>query len=83
MKLELSLSRRRTFPYTKSFLTEEEYHEQGVRETIKALENLRQYCSSSECNQWKTILSLQKPLRYKKQRCEEFLFQALFEFLLL
>ncbi|KAK6644430.1 hypothetical protein RUM43_000697 [Polyplax serrata] len=55
---------RRLYPRKRTYLSEDEYHEEGARETVKALNNLRQYCASSECNQWKTILSLQKPLRF-------------------
>lgn len=62
--------RRKAFPPSVKLLTEDEYHEQGARETVKALNNLRKYCSSSECNQWKTVLSLKKPIRYKEGRCE-------------
>lgn len=39
-------------------LSTDEYYEQGVRETAKALEQLRTYCSSPDCNQWKTALKL-------------------------
>jgi hypothetical protein len=44
-------------------LTEEEYYEQGVRETAKALNELRGYCSSPDCNTWKTVLKLKEPVR--------------------
>ncbi|KAL1140876.1 hypothetical protein AAG570_000804 [Ranatra chinensis] len=45
-------------------LTEDEYYHQGVVETKKALEELRGYCSSPECNQWKTVLKLKNPQRF-------------------
>ncbi|KAG5877296.1 hypothetical protein JTB14_036365 [Gonioctena quinquepunctata] len=49
--------RRRSPPKIK-LLTEEEYYQQGVEETSKALNELRKYCSSPECNQWKTVRKL-------------------------
>jgi len=42
-------------------LTEEEYISQGVEETRKALEELRRYCRSPECNAWKTVSRLSSP----------------------
>jgi len=54
------------FPYKPRLLTEEEYHQQGAIETEKALDELRGYCSSPECNQWKTVLKLKDPLRFAK-----------------
>jgi len=42
-------------------LTEEEYVAQGLEETRKALEELRLYCRSPECNAWKTISRLNSP----------------------
>ncbi|XP_055541490.1 nuclear envelope integral membrane protein [Wyeomyia smithii] len=55
---------RRRFPPKKRFLTNEEYYEQGVRETTKALEELRAYCSSPQCKQWNTVLKLKDPSRF-------------------
>ncbi|KAL0271157.1 UNVERIFIED_CONTAM: hypothetical protein PYX00_008345 [Menopon gallinae] len=55
---------KRRFPPKTKLLTEDEYHEQGARETVKALEELRKYCSSPECKQWKTVLSLREPVRF-------------------
>lgn len=49
-------------PYQK-LLTEDEYHQQSAKETSKALDELRGYCSSPECNQWRTVLRLHDPLR--------------------
>ncbi|XP_014292618.1 nuclear envelope integral membrane protein isoform X2 [Halyomorpha halys] len=53
-------------PKPRPLLSEDEYHHQGVIETEKALEELRGYCSSPECNQWKTVLKLRNPMRFAK-----------------
>lgn len=45
-------------------LTNDEYYEQGARETAKALEELRQFCSSPQCNQWKTALKIKDVKRF-------------------
>ncbi|XP_058816274.1 nuclear envelope integral membrane protein [Topomyia yanbarensis] len=55
---------RRRFPPKRRFLTDEEYYEQGVRETTKALEELRTFCSSPQCKQWSTVLKLKDPARF-------------------
>lgn len=44
-------------------LTEEEYQQQGLEETKKALEELRSFCQSPECKPWKTISRLRSPNR--------------------
>ncbi|KAL3835785.1 hypothetical protein ACJMK2_021261 [Sinanodonta woodiana] len=54
----------RIFPRKIRLLTEEEYREQGERETIKALEDLRKYCSSPQCSPWKVISKLKDPQRF-------------------
>lgn len=54
----------RRFPPKPRLLTNEEYYEQGVRETTKALEELRQYASSPECKQWRIVSKLKDPLRF-------------------
>ncbi|XP_049820951.1 nuclear envelope integral membrane protein 1a isoform X2 [Aethina tumida] len=56
----------RRFPPKVKLLTNDQYYEEGVRETKKALEELRQYCSSPECNQWKMALKLQNVKRLNK-----------------
>ncbi|KAF6206918.1 hypothetical protein GE061_018154 [Apolygus lucorum] len=53
-------------PELPKLLTEEEYYQQGAEETRKALDDLRGYCSSPECNQWKTVLRLKQPVRFAK-----------------
>ncbi|XP_033646925.1 nuclear envelope integral membrane protein 1-like [Asterias rubens] len=45
-------------------LTEDEYYEQGRIETTKALDSLKEYCRSPECNQWKMIANLESPKRF-------------------
>ncbi|XP_058444841.1 nuclear envelope integral membrane protein [Malaya genurostris] len=55
---------RRRFPPKRRLLTNEEYYEQGVRETTKALDELRAYCSSPQCKQWNTVLKLKDPSRF-------------------
>lgn len=42
----------------------EEFERQGAIETAKALENLKRFCSSPECNQWRTISRLKDPSRF-------------------
>ncbi|XP_029450731.1 nuclear envelope integral membrane protein 1 isoform X2 [Rhinatrema bivittatum] len=44
-------------------LSEEEYRKQGEVETRKALEALRQYCSSPEFSAWKVVSRIQTPKR--------------------
>ncbi|XP_054714490.1 nuclear envelope integral membrane protein-like isoform X2 [Uloborus diversus] len=54
----------RFFPPKVRLLTELEYLEQGRIETEKALENLKKYCSSPDCNVWKTVSRLKDPVRF-------------------
>ncbi|XP_049827271.1 nuclear envelope integral membrane protein 1a isoform X2 [Schistocerca gregaria] len=61
---KLQAAWKRRFPPKLKLLSEEEYYEQGVRETKKALEELRGYCSSPECDTWKTVLKLKNPVRF-------------------
>lgn len=55
---------RRRFPPKQRLLTSEEFYEQGVHETTKALEELRKYCSSPEAKPWRTMLKLKDPSRF-------------------
>lgn len=48
----------RRFPPKQRLLTMEEFHEQGIAETNKALEELRTFVSSPECKQWKVNLNI-------------------------
>ena len=38
---------------------------QGTEETRRALEDLREYCSSPECDTWRLVSRLQNPTRYE------------------
>nr|XP_008113302.1 PREDICTED: nuclear envelope integral membrane protein 1 isoform X1 [Anolis carolinensis] len=60
---------RKMFPATAKpspprLLTEEEYRIQGEIETRKALEELREYCSSPEFSAWKAVSRIQSPKRF-------------------
>ncbi|XP_047740031.1 nuclear envelope integral membrane protein 1 isoform X2 [Hyalella azteca] len=52
---------RRKFPPKVRLLTEEEFIQQGNVATAKALEDLRNYCRSPDCNAWKTLSRLRSP----------------------
>ncbi|KAG8194045.1 hypothetical protein JTE90_028387 [Oedothorax gibbosus] len=54
----------RYFPPKRALLSKEEYIHQGEVETKKALDELRKYCSSPECNAWKTISQLRDPIKF-------------------
>jgi len=51
-------------PLKRKLLTEEEYHEEAQRATTKAMEELRSYCSSPECNVWKYVSRLKDPKKF-------------------
>lgn len=55
--------RRNVFPEKRKLLNEDQYRQEGIRQTRRALEKLQNYCSSPECNPWKTILKLKDPIR--------------------
>lgn len=55
---------RRKFPPKRKLLSSEEFYEEGVRQTTKALDELRQFCSSPEAKPWKTMLKLRDPARF-------------------
>lgn len=42
-------------------LTEDEYVQQSLIETPKALEELRKYCRSPDCDTWKVVNRLRNP----------------------
>lgn len=42
-------------------LSEEEYIQQAIVETPKALEELRKYCKSPNCDSWKVVSKLRDP----------------------
>lgn len=50
------------FPPQRKFLTNEEYYEQGVKETTKALEELRKFAGSPDCNQWRVSKVVNKQI---------------------
>lgn len=52
------------FPPKHKFLSQEEYVIQGSEETSRALEDLREYCNSPECNTWHVVSRLKHPARY-------------------
>lgn len=60
----LSYIRKKMFPERRKLLTDNEYRKEGILETKKALKDLQQYCSSPECNPWKTVLKLKDPIRF-------------------
>lgn len=51
------------FPPKQRLLTNEEYYEQSVRETTKALENLKNFCNSPEAKPWRVMMKLKDPQR--------------------
>ncbi|XP_077577072.1 nuclear envelope integral membrane protein 1 isoform X2 [Stigmatopora nigra] len=51
-------------PQKRRLLTMVEYRKQGEEETVKALEGLRSFCSSPDCNPWKAVSRLQSPKRF-------------------
>ncbi|XP_022919466.1 nuclear envelope integral membrane protein-like [Onthophagus taurus] len=55
---------KRKFPPRVRLLSNDEYYDQGVKHTAKALNELREFCSSPDCNQWKTALKLQDVKRF-------------------
>jgi hypothetical protein len=55
---------KKRFPPKVKPLTNDEYYEQGVRETTKALKDLRNYCNSPECKQWQIALKLKDVKRF-------------------
>eukprot|EP00794_Sanderia_malayensis_P003475 gene3475-3973_t len=55
---------RRIYPQKRKLLTEDEYREQAERETKKALQELRGYCSSPDCNSWKVVSRLKDPKKF-------------------
>ncbi|KAM4702478.1 nuclear envelope integral membrane protein 1 [Discoglossus pictus] len=55
---------RRVKPVPPRLLSEEEYRKQGEMETRKALEELREYCSSPEFAAWRAVSRIQSPKRF-------------------
>ncbi|XP_029162944.1 nuclear envelope integral membrane protein 1 isoform X2 [Nylanderia fulva] len=65
-KAALERGKRYWFPEKRQLLTEDQYRQEGIRQTKKALKQLQNYCSSPECNPWKTVLRLKEPIRFAK-----------------
>ena len=53
-----------SLPPQHKLLSEDEYHTQGVVETQRALEQLKDYCRSPESKPWSTVSRLQSPRRF-------------------
>lgn len=51
------------FPERRKLLSEDQYREEAMRETGKALEELKEFCASPECNTWKMVLKLKDPVK--------------------
>ncbi|XP_037884631.1 LOW QUALITY PROTEIN: nuclear envelope integral membrane protein 1a-like [Glossina fuscipes] len=56
--------RLRKFPPKIRLLTLDEFYEQGVFETKKALEDLRKYAARPDCKQWTMMTKLRVPWRF-------------------
>lgn len=54
----------RKFPPKRRLLSNEEYYEEGARETKQALDKLREYCASPDCAQWNIMLKLNDSKRF-------------------
>ncbi|XP_018052600.1 PREDICTED: nuclear envelope integral membrane protein 1 [Atta colombica] len=54
------------FPEKRKLINEDQYRQEGIRQTRKALKGLQNYCSSPECNPWKTVLKLKDPIRFAR-----------------
>ncbi|XP_058954860.2 nuclear envelope integral membrane protein 1-like [Pocillopora verrucosa] len=52
------------FPPKHKFLSLEEYALEGAEETSRALEDLREYCKSPECDTWRVVSRLKHPARF-------------------
>ncbi|XP_071100873.1 nuclear envelope integral membrane protein 1-like [Haliotis cracherodii] len=61
-----TLFRYRFFRPKVRLLTEDEFIMQGQVETEKALEELRSFCQSPECDSWRVISRLKHPSRFAK-----------------
>ncbi|XP_033726570.1 nuclear envelope integral membrane protein 2-like [Pecten maximus] len=54
------------FTPKRKFLTEDEYLKQANEETKKALEELRSFCQSPQCDTWKVVSLLSTPTKFAK-----------------
>ncbi|KAM9321187.1 nuclear envelope integral membrane protein 1 [Gastrophryne carolinensis] len=58
------ICKSRVKPSPPRLLTKEEYQRQGEVETRKALEELREYCSSPDSQAWRIVSRIQTPKRF-------------------
>ncbi|XP_063808510.1 nuclear envelope integral membrane protein 1 isoform X2 [Pseudophryne corroboree] len=63
-RLYRTIAKSRSKPTPPRLLSEEEYRKQGEEETRKALEELREYCSSPDFQPWKAVSRIQSPKRF-------------------
>ena len=64
VRLRAALRRRLFRPRPRKLLTEQEYLEQSSVATRRALQELREYCRSPECDAWRTVSRLRTPTRF-------------------
>ncbi|VDP06349.1 unnamed protein product [Soboliphyme baturini] len=57
----VAYAKHRLFPEKYRFLTKDEYEQQGVVETERALNDLRIFCRSPGCDSWKLVSRLRTP----------------------
>ncbi|KAK3763405.1 hypothetical protein RRG08_050107 [Elysia crispata] len=60
----LRMQRLIYYPPKRRLLTEEEYYREGRIETEKALQELKEFCRSPECDTWKTVSRLNNSSRF-------------------
>jgi hypothetical protein len=61
----MSFLSNKFFQKTRShFISIEEYNEQAQDFTAQALEDLRNYCKSSNCDSWDVMRRLKNPTRF-------------------
>ncbi|KAF0305108.1 Nuclear envelope integral membrane protein 1 [Amphibalanus amphitrite] len=64
VRMRAALRRRLFRPKPRKLLSEQEYLEQSAVATRQALQELRQYCRSPECDAWRTVSRLRTPTRF-------------------
>jgi hypothetical protein len=52
------LTRRRFFPKSHILLTENKYADQAYHNTLRELNELRNYCKSDNCDSWELVTGL-------------------------
>jgi hypothetical protein len=53
------------FPKKRKLLSQDEYVKEGNEYTIKALQELKAYCSSPDCNTWKIVSRIKSPEKFE------------------